>query len=99
MTNVRMVDHSGSTTEVNDTRFGLIVPDAEGAVSVPEECIPEMERAGFKLAPLSQSRRLARIADAIRELDESPIRTAMLDVIREHQMKAWNALQSATAPA
>ena len=52
---VRMVNPAGDVTEVNDLRLDhIVVPDADGAVYVPRECVQEFMKTGFLVQELTR---------------------------------------------
>jgi hypothetical protein len=95
---IRMVG-TGDTTEINDTRFGLLVPDADNAIFVPQECVAECEIAGFRIRELTQGERLARVYDAIDALDPGDMRTAFYTAATAESLHVIQARQSAHSPA
>ena len=83
---IRMVG-TGTTTEINDTRFGLLVPDADNAIFVPKECVAECEKAGFRRRELTHSEKLGRVFDAIDKLDPSDMKTALRAAVTAESLK------------
>ena len=85
---IRMVNPAGDVTEVNDSRLDrIVVPDADGAVYVPRECVEAFQKTGFQVQELTQAERIGRVISAIRELDEGETRTALLAAVTADQMR------------
>jgi hypothetical protein len=95
MTTEKFIRMTGSNvTEVNIAGV-LYAPRDDGAFYLQESHFEQGLKAGLVLAPLSQSRKLADIRDAIADLDESDIRTALLAEYTRLQVAAWEARQAA----
>ena len=70
------------------------------SVIVPESIVQHLTHgAGFKLAPLSQAKRLAMVFDAIKALDPGPIRTALWTATIEQSLKLAGLSASSPSPA
>ena len=94
----RMVG-TGTCTEINDTRFGLLVPDADNAIFVPQECVAACEKSGFRVRELTHSEKLGRVMDAIGELDDGADKTALRAAFGAQQLLVWRARQARQAGA
>jgi hypothetical protein len=90
---VRM--NGGNTTEWNHSLYGIFAPCDDGSFAIPEAAVPDAIKAGLVRAELSQSKKLALIRDAIADLDESEIRTALLAEYTRLQVAKWEAQQAA----
>jgi hypothetical protein len=90
---VRMV--GSNITEVNFSDYGIFTPRDDGAFAIPVDAVPHALKAGLVVAELSQSKKLALIRDAIADLDESDIRTALLAEYTRLQVASWEARQAA----
>jgi hypothetical protein len=95
---VRMVNPAGDVTEVNDSRLDhIVVPDAFGAVYVPQEVVADFMKTGFRVQELTQAELLSRVTDAIGELDDGPMRTALFAAITSTQLTTTGAVTSSDA--
>jgi hypothetical protein len=88
---VRIVG-TGDCTEINATRFGRIVPDADNAIRVPQECVVDCEKAGFRRRELTTNEKLLRISDLASDLPE-PDRIAIQTAISSQQLLVWRAMR------
>ena len=95
---IRMVG-TGATTEINDSRLGLQIPDADNAVFVTQECVADFEKAGFRVRELTHSEKLGQVMDAIGELDDGADKTALRAAFAAQQLLTWRARQARQAGA
>jgi hypothetical protein len=68
---------TGVTTEINDSRLGLQIPDADNAVFVTPECVADFEKAGFRVRELTIVELMQRVADAIQALPNGRWKTVL----------------------
>ena len=100
MSTEKLIRMTGSqVTEWNHSQFGIFTPRDDGSFAIPEAAVPDALRAGLVVAELSQSKKLADIRDAIADLDEFDIRTALLAEYTRLQVAAWQARQAAKVTA
>jgi hypothetical protein len=83
-----MVNPAGDVTEINDSRLDhIVIPDADGAVYVPQEVVVDFMKTGFQVQELTQDELLQRVVAAIRDLAEGETRTALLAAVTTDQMR------------
>jgi hypothetical protein len=94
---VRMT--GSQVTEWNHSAFGIFTPRDDGSFAIPKAAVPDALKAGLVVAELSQGKKLVLIRDAIADLDESDIRSALLAEYTRLQVASWEARQAAKAAA